>query len=113
MSKRDDRVTLQQIRDHAREAIELTNSVAPEEFLNNRVLQLAVIRLVEILGEAATRVSQEGRAKYPELPWTNMIAIRNRLIHAYDAVNLEIVWKTVRDDLPPLLDTLQAILEVS
>jgi len=73
-------------------------------------LQLAITRLVEIVGEAATRVSLEGRAKYPVLPWTEMIGMRNRLIHGYDSVDLGIVWKTVRSDFPALLSAVEKIL---
>ncbi len=62
----------------------------------------AVVRALEIVGEAAKRVPQEVRDRGPAIPWRSMTGIRDKLIHDYVSVNLEIVWKTVREDLPPL-----------
>lgn len=80
------------------------------ELETNRMLQLALTRLVEIIGEAASRVSHETRSRYPEIPWAEIIGMRNRLIHGYDFVDLNILWNTVKIDLPPLIEQLERIL---
>lgn len=74
------------------------------------VLVLALTRLLEILGEAARGVSAETRERYPHVPWTQMAATRDRLIHGYFSVDLDIVWEIVRHDLPPVIDALEAIV---
>ena len=73
------------------------------------MLELSLVRLVEVVGEAATRVSAETRARHPQLPWAMMTSMRNRLIHGYDEVDLEVLWGTVTEDLPPLIAQLAAI----
>jgi uncharacterized protein with HEPN domain len=74
------------------------------------MLELALARLVEIIGEAAGRVSQNTQEEYPEIPWREVIGMRNRLIHGYDSVDLSVLWDTVELDLPPLLVHLERIL---
>ena len=74
-------------------------------------LQHLLVRNLEILGEAASRVTLELRAAHPEIPWRTMANTRNRLIHAYFDVDMDIIWNTVRDALPQLLIQLQAIIE--
>ena len=66
--------------------------------------QDSVIRRIEIIGEAARRISPEIRTAYPDIPWTEMIGMRNLMIHDYDDIDLEIVWSTVQRDLPRLID---------
>lgn len=78
--------------------------------IKERMLALALVQSIEIIGEASARVSAEGRAEAPQIPWTEIIAMRNRLIHGYFDVDLDIVWQTVNDDLPPLVATVQNIL---
>lgn len=79
-------------------------------FLRSALLQDAVIRNIEIVGEAAGRVSAETTERTPEIPWREVIGMRHRLIHGYLEVNLEIVWQVVRRDLPVLERSLRAIL---
>jgi uncharacterized protein with HEPN domain len=74
------------------------------------MLVLALVKSIEIIGEAGARVSEEGRAATPDLPWPEIVAMRNRLVHAYFDVNLDIVWETVRKDLPALIIVLQDAL---
>jgi len=73
-------------------------------------LQDAVIRRIEIIGEASNRIDQTLRDSYPDLPWSQMIGMRNLLIHEYDDVDPEIVWTTVKQDLPGLILNLQKII---
>ncbi len=74
------------------------------------VLNLALTRLIEIIGEAANRVPAEVQEKYPDLPWMQMIGARNRLIHGYDSVDFDILWAIVIRDLPVVIARLEDIL---
>jgi uncharacterized protein with HEPN domain len=69
------------------------------------------VRLLEVIGEAARGVSPEFRNSHPDLPWKNMVGMRDRLIHGYYDINLDVVWKTVTEDLPPLISQLEEIIK--
>ena len=86
------------------------NGVAKEEFLANEEKYEAVNRKFEIIGEAARRLSPEARREFPDIPWKLVTAMRNILIHDYDDVNLNLVWQTAQNDLPPLIAKLEAHL---
>jgi uncharacterized protein with HEPN domain len=73
------------------------------------MLQLACIRGIEIIGEAAANVSSDACDAYPEVPWRKMVGMRNRLVHAYFEIDLDIVWKTATEELPLLLSILRKI----
>ena len=77
---------------------------------DDSMLLFAVVRAVEIVGEAATKVSPEVRADAPQIPWKALRGMRNRLIHAYFDIDTEILWKTVSDDIPVLASHLRALL---
>jgi uncharacterized protein with HEPN domain len=109
MSLRDPLIALEQMRDHAKEAMNLLASKGRADLETDRVLSLAVVRLLEILGEAARRVPSETQQMHPSIPWSFIIGMRNRLIHGYDRVDLDIVWSVVVDDLPPLVAHLEEI----
>jgi uncharacterized protein with HEPN domain len=81
-----------------------------EEFQADVQCQDAVIRRLEIIGEAARRLTDETRASLPSLRWSDMIGMRNVVIHQYDAVDLDIVWDTVQNHLPPLIATLEKVV---
>ncbi len=83
------------------------------EFLGDLQCQDAVIRRLEIIGEAARRISVKTHEDYPDLPWSDLIGMRNIRIREYDAVDLYIVWETVHCDLSPLIDVIENILEKS
>ena len=110
MSLRDPRVALEQMKSHAEEAIALLKGRTQRSLRGNRTRCLAVLRLLEIVGEAANRVPIDERERYTAVPWSQIIALRNRLIHAYDQVDLEIIWSVVNQDLPPLVRSLDEIL---
>ena len=76
----------------------------------NRMLLFALVRAIEVLGEAASKVSMETRSRLPEMPWPAIVGMRNRLIHGYFDVDPEIVWKTVTLEVPPLRDLLREVL---
>jgi uncharacterized protein with HEPN domain len=111
MSKYDDLVSLRDMLSHAREAVDLLGGSSREELAGDRVLQLALTRLVEIIGEAANRVSQLKQAHRPEIPWLQIIGMRNRLVHGYDVIDFDLLWDTITTDLPPLIEALQEIVE--
>ena len=110
MPRHDDTIPLLHMLNHAREAIAMIAGKGPESLGKERMLELALIRLVEIIGEAAGRVSQAGQEKYTEIPWREVTGMRNRLIHGYDSVDLGVLWDTVELDLPPLIAQLEKIL---
>jgi uncharacterized protein with HEPN domain len=110
MSKRESNIPLRHMLDHAREAYALIQNRSREDIEADRLLNLALVRLMEIIGEAAGRVPSEERIHYPGIPWLQIIGMRNRLIHGYDTVNFDILWQTMIEDLPPLIATLEKIL---
>jgi uncharacterized protein with HEPN domain len=111
MSKRDPELALHQILSYAREAVEIVQGKSRSDLDQDRMLNLALTRLLEIIGEAANRVPDKVQDQYPELPWLQMIGLRNRLIHGYDSVDFDILWNIVIRDLPVLITKLEAILE--
>ena len=110
MPGRSRHVRLGHMLDHAREAISLVQGKSRSDLDRDRVLNLALVRLLEIVGEAAGRVPKEEHALYPQVPWPQIIGLRNRLIHGYDAVDNDILWQIIVRDLPSLVADLEAIL---
>jgi uncharacterized protein with HEPN domain len=110
MSRHDDQVRLRHMLDHAEEAIELTRGKVREDLEKERLLQLGLVRLVEIVGEAAVKVTKDTQRRHPEVPWPQIVAMRNRLIHGYDLVDHDILWQTIQEDLPALIEKLRKIL---
>ena len=80
------------------------------ELDSDRQLNLSLVRLLEIVGEAAGRVPAEERARHLDIPWPDIGGLRNRLIHGYDSVDFDILWHIVSDDLPPLIAALENAL---
>ena len=111
MSQPDPLLGVRHMLDYSREAVELLGSRPLEELRSNRVLQLALVQLIEIVGEAGSRVPEDVRQANPELPWKQAIGMRHRLIHGYEFVDYEIIFDTVRDSLPPLIAQLEKLLQ--
>lgn len=111
MSKHDDQVSMRHVLDHARQACEMASGRKRSDLESDRMLQLALTRLVEIVGEATSRVSISTREKHREIPWLDIVGMRNRLIHGYDVVDLDLLWDTVETDLPSLIAQLEAIFK--
>jgi uncharacterized protein with HEPN domain len=99
--------------DAARKAVAFANGRTRTDLQSDEMFMLAEVRLLEIIGEAATAVSQETRQQLPEIPWRPITATRNRLIHGYFNVDLDIVWSILQNDLPPLITALQKTLSIT
>ncbi len=110
MSRADDATRLRHMLDHAREAVAMAHGRTRVDLDADRQFNLAMTRLMEIIGEAATRVSEETRKQHSHIPWPQVVAFRNRLIHGYDRVDFDILWQIVQNDLPPLIQSLGQIL---
>ncbi len=106
---RDDRVYLAHIRDALERICTYTSGMDGEAFLVNRLVQDAVIRQFEIIGEATKNLSESFRGTHPLLPWKDMAGFRDKLIHQYFGVDLATVWRSVVDDVPFLLDVVLKI----
>jgi uncharacterized protein with HEPN domain len=103
---------LEDMRQAAGKAVGFLGGLPLAAFEADEKTAYAVVRALELLGEAAKRIPPEIRDRFPEAPWRSMTGIRDKLIHDYLTVNLEVVWKTVTEDLPPLLPVLGRIVEV-
>lgn len=110
--RKDDTVRLRHMLDAAREAVAFAAGRQRADLDHDRMLVLALVKDIEIVGEAAYQISQQTRGQFPDIPWEDVIGMRHRLVHAYFDINLDILWKTVEGDLPPLIEMLkQAIGE--
>ncbi|MEQ1932112.1 MAG: DUF86 domain-containing protein [Parvularculaceae bacterium] len=103
-------IRLEDILANARLAQGFIGSLTKEQFIGDKLRIYAVVRAIEIVGEAATCIAPERRAMIGAIPWRNMIDIRNRLIHGYQTVRAEVIYDTVRDKFPPLIVELEKIL---
>ena len=110
MTKRDPDLSYQHMLDHAREAVSLVEGKTRADLDTDRLLNLALVRLLEIVGEAANRIPPEEQAQHPQIPWAQIVGLRNRLIHGYDSVDFDILWQIVDQDLPPLISSIEDVL---
>jgi uncharacterized protein with HEPN domain len=108
----DDISRLYHMLEAADDALVFVSNKKRSDLDTDKMLVLALVRLLEIVGEAAAGISEETRSKYPEIAWRQMSAMRNRLIHGYFEINLDIVWKTITTELPPLVIQLRKVLEI-
>ena len=111
MSRHDPRLTLAQMLAHAREARDLCHAKTRADLDRERLLELGLLRLLEVVGEAATRLPDEIRQRHPAVPWARITGLRNRLTHAYEYINLDIIWAIVTADLPDPIEQLENILD--
>ena len=103
MSKIDDLTRLKHIRDAVMITIDFIKGRNRNDLDNDQMLSLALVRLIEIIGEAANNISLSCQNNYTQIPWREMIGMRNRIVHAYFEVDLDVVWQVIIDDLPRLL----------
>jgi uncharacterized protein with HEPN domain len=106
----NDLIRLRHMFDAAKEAQSYIAGKKRLDLDRNRMLVHSLVRCIEIVGEAASKVSPPSQAEIPAIPWADVVSMRNRLIHAYFDINLDSVWDTVVDDLPPLVAALENIV---
>ena|SRR3989338_4651890 len=94
----------------ARHSREFVAGLTRKDFVQSKLHQNAVMKTLEIIGEAAGKISQETRHAHPEIPWNELIGMRNRLIHEYFRIDLEKVWDTVQNDIPSLITLVEPLV---
>lgn len=107
----DDKTRLTHMSEASRKALKFTKGFTRSRLDEDETLTLALIKLLEIVGEAAAQISGETKTRYPQIPWRKISGMRNQLIHGYSILNLDILWQTIIDDLPPLVEQLQKIID--
>lgn len=95
---------------YAQEAADMSAGRSRQELEQDRMRQLALVRLIEVVGEAAMRIPDEEQAKHPEIEWRQITGTRNRLIHGYDNIDPAILWQIVSVEIPSLIGKLKKIL---
>jgi uncharacterized protein with HEPN domain len=96
--------------DYAQKAVALSRGRKRKDLEDDLTFNLALTRLIEVIGEAANRVPEDYQESHPEIPWAQIIGMRNRLIHGYDEVDLNFLWSVVQNDLPGLILQLENLL---
>lgn len=94
----------------AREAVDFVHDCTREEFESDRMRQLALIKSIEIIGEAASRISEPFREAHPELAWREIVGMRHRMVHGYFEIDLDRVWKTAQESLPTLIAAVEKLV---
>lgn len=110
MSKHDPNIPLRHMLDYARKAVDLSQGRKRSDLDEDITYNLALTRLIEIIGEAVNRVPDKFQESHSEIPWAEIIGMRNRLIHGYDEVDLNFLWSVIDNDLPELILQLENIL---
>jgi len=108
---KSDRTRLRHMLDAATEAMKSASGRTRGDLDADLVWALGLVKCVEIIGEAAARIGKETKERNPQVPWAQIVAMRNRLVHLYFDIDLEQVWNAVTEDLPPLVIQLQEMLE--
>ena len=105
----NDEIRLRHMLDAARKAMRVAQGRTRYDLDVDEGLELSLMKAVEMIGEAATQVGEATRRECPSIPWKQIIAMRNRLVHVYFDINLDILWQTVQNDLPPLIAQLEPL----
>ena len=103
--------SLNDILSAAEKAIEFVAGMGSADLADDDRTEFAVIKALEIVGEAARRVPESYRDSQPQIPWREMAAMRDKLFHDYFGVDIEVVWKTIHEDLPPVIGALRALID--
>ncbi|MGB9730055.1 MAG: DUF86 domain-containing protein [Thermoprotei archaeon] len=111
MRKRDYRDYLQDIIDSINDIEDFTQGMSFEDFARDKKTINAVIRSLEVIGEATKNIPKSIRERYPSVPWKKMAGMRNKMIHEYFGVDIKILWKTIKKDIPPLKQLIQDVLK--
>lgn len=101
-----DDIRIKHMLDAAKKAVQFVEGKERSDLDSDEMLFLAEVRLIEIIGEAAARVTDETQAKFPKVPWKQVVATRNRLIHGYFNIDQDVIWSILRNDLPRLIEEL-------
>ncbi len=101
-----DKVYLEEIKEFCQKVIGFTSEVTYDQFVSDEKLQFAIVKLVENIGEASKRLSDQGRSNYPDVDWKKAMAMRDRLVHDYMDVDLAIVYDVATNEVPKLLQNL-------
>ena len=109
--RRKDRVRLLHMLDAARRSVSFAASRSRSDLDEDDIQTLGLIKSIEVIGEAANQINESTRKLFPEVPWQALVGMRNRMVHGYDTIDLEIVWETVRNSLPPLIQQLESALD--
>lgn len=109
----NDLIRLTHMLDASKEALGLSAGKTRKDIETERLLNLGLVRLIGIVGEAAAKVSAEGQSEYRNVPWPQIVGMRNRLIHGYDNIDFDILFKTITEDLLPLVAELERIIQTA
>ncbi|MDD3627797.1 MAG: DUF86 domain-containing protein [bacterium] len=109
--EKDNLVYLRHIYDAIDRIEDYTKDIEQTQFKENKMMQAAVIREIEIIGEASKRITEEFKKQHPKVPWKQMAGMRNKVIHDYFGVDIEIVWNTLKKDIPNLKLQFKSILK--
>jgi len=110
LAEKDSLVFIKHIRDSICEVESFTKGISIEEFLENKLIQNAVVRSIEVIGEAVKNLPKSFRNKYPLVNWSGIAGMRDKIIHHYFGVDLETIWKVVKNDIPILKEQIGKIL---
>jgi len=111
MRKRDYRDYIQDILDSVNDIENFIEGMSFEEFMRDKKTINAVVRSVEVIGEAVKKIPKTLRDKYPDIPWKKMAGMRDKLVHEYFGIDIEIMWKVAKDEIPSLKPSIQNILK--
>jgi uncharacterized protein with HEPN domain len=110
MSRNDVIIRYHHMLDNALRAQELAHNIKESDLDTDWVRTYALVRALEVIGEAAGHIPADEQMQHPEIPWAQIVGLRNRLIHGYDSVDLSILWRILHDDLPSLIEALKSII---
>ena len=108
--KKDDSVYIGHMLDLARKAVEKTEGIDKEDYDANEDIRMVIAHLVQMIGEAANRVTADSKAAHPGIPWKQIIGVRHRIVHDYMDVDYDVLWEIAISDLPPLVKQLASIV---
>ena len=108
---RDYRDFLEDMAQYAEKGMHIVEDLDYGAFQGNEEKVLAAIRVIEVIGEAAKNIPPSIRDRYPDVPWSGLARMRDKLIHVYFGVDIEVVWQTLQDDLPPLQESMKKIMD--
>lgn len=110
--QKPDKIRLQHMLDAGEQALQFVHDRSRDDLDTDQMLVFALVKAIEIMGEAANQITQATRDRYPNIPWPEIIGMRNRLIHAYFDIDHDILWQTTQQDLLPLIDALREATKV-